>query len=81
MAIAEKEQSKDKKRGRKARLALLRYLKRLRVACSTFQSGKDFFDILKTLKSLLKLYGDVIPAAPLEKINETFKAIDSAKRR
>jgi len=80
MAIAEKEKSKNKKKGKKAKLALLRFLKKLRVACKTFQSGSDFFDILKSLKSILKLYDEVIPSTNLEEINETIKGIESGKK-
>lgn len=73
-----KEAKVDKKRKRKARAALILFLKRLRAHCGTFKKADEWYGFIKKyLNPLLDEYREEIPKEVLTKIKETENLADT----
>lgn len=69
----------QKKRQRKARHAILDFLKKLRKACETFKTADDWYKYLKQLESLLQEYEKELPAGTQQRLKDAIKLTDSSR--
>jgi hypothetical protein len=69
----------DKRKKRKARAALVMFLKRLREACKVFETGNEWVDFMRQLEPLLQEYEQQIPAAHLQHLRNAMQLTDSSR--
>jgi hypothetical protein len=69
----------DKRKKRKARAALVVFLKRLQDACKVFQTGDEWVDFVRQLEPLLQEYEQQIPAPYLQRLRNAMQLTDSSR--
>jgi hypothetical protein len=69
----------DKRKKRKARAALVVFLKRLQNACKIFKSGDEWVDFVRQLEPLLQEYEQQLPAAHLQRLRNAMQLTDASR--
>jgi len=73
MSAAQVRGGEDKKKRKKARAALLAFLKRLRQACKVMDSAETWSDCVKELDALLQDYQRQIPGVNLQRLRSAMQ--------
>jgi hypothetical protein len=69
----------DKRKKRRARAALILFLKRLQKACKVFETADEWLDVVSELESLLEEYAQQIPAAHLQHLQNAMQLTDTTR--
>ncbi len=69
----------DRRRQREARRSLLGFLRRLRVACETFETADDWVEFVTGLNDILNLYQLEIPESSRQNLEAAMQLTDASR--
>ncbi|MBI3734850.1 MAG: hypothetical protein HY259_15535 [Chloroflexi bacterium] len=79
MGNEQKTRAEQQERKKRARLALLAFLKTLRQSCKTFKSADEWYVRMKDLRGLLAEYQTEIPAAARQEMQDATNLTDPTR--